>query len=436
MRRLLKVASIAMLGAVIAAGCGSSGGSSGTTSASGGSNSASAPGVTANSILLGSHQPLTGPAAPGYSEIAPATNAYFQYVNANGGVNGRKITYNYQDDAYNPSQTATVVRKLVLQDNVFAIIGGLGTPTHEAVQGFLNTQKVPDLFVESGCGCWNDPQKYPYTTGFQPNYTIEGKILGKYVASSLAGQKVAYVYQNDDVGSYGTKGLDQTIPKADVVARQPYDVANLTAGLGNQINAAKAAGAQVVVLFAIPAAVALALLAAAEIGYHPTFVSSSIGTDPPTLNGLLSSFSKGKAGGSLENGMVSMTYLPNESDSSNAWIKLFHQIHDQYDASQPWDGNTVFGMSLGYSVVQAIKAAGKNLTRQGLMDALNSQGSSWKGPGLVPFGFSKTDHNGYVGGQIVTINNSVITGIGPVFETSDTGPINTYSGGSGTPPSS
>src|SRR5579864_4440538 len=138
------------------AACSSSGSSSSTSSAGGGSSSsaaltASAPGITPTTITIGSHQPLTGPAAPGYSEIAPAANAYFQYVNANGGVYGRKIVYKYLDDGYDPTKTASIVRQLVLQDNVYAIFNGLGTPTHLAAVSFLTSEKVPDVFVASGC---------------------------------------------------------------------------------------------------------------------------------------------------------------------------------------------------------------------------------------------------------------------------------------------
>jgi len=126
---------------------------------------ASAPGITPTSILIGSHQPLTGPAAPGYSEIAPASQAYFDYVNAHGGIYGRKIIYKYEDDGYNPVNTATVVRQLVLQDNIYALFDGLGTPTHLAVVNFLNAEKVPDVFVASGCDCWNEPATEPWTYG-------------------------------------------------------------------------------------------------------------------------------------------------------------------------------------------------------------------------------------------------------------------------------
>src|SRR6516165_6264552 len=138
-------------------------GSTGSSSSSSAALTASAPGITATTITVGSHQPLTGPAAPGYSEIAPAANAYFSYVNANGGVYGRKIVYKYLDDGYDPTKTASVVHQLVLQDNVYAIFNGLGTPTHLATVSFLNAQKVPDVFVASGCECWNDTSKYPQT---------------------------------------------------------------------------------------------------------------------------------------------------------------------------------------------------------------------------------------------------------------------------------
>ena len=134
-----------------AAGC--------SNSDSGGGSSADTPGVTDTEIVVGTHMPLTGPAAAGYSKIAPATKAYFDYVNANGGVHGRKITYKIMDDGYNPANTQQVVRQLVLQDKVFAILNGLGTPTHSGVLDFLKTNRVPDLFVASGSRSWNQPDK-------------------------------------------------------------------------------------------------------------------------------------------------------------------------------------------------------------------------------------------------------------------------------------
>ena len=164
------------------------------TSTSSAALTASAPGITATTITIGSHQPLTGPAAPGYSEIAPASNAYFQYVNANGGVYGRKIVYKYLDDGYNPTNTSSVVRQLALQSGVYAIFNGLGTPTHLAAISFLNSQKIPDVFVASGCTCWDQPSTYPQTFGWQTDYVREGKILGQYVKQHFQGKKVGYFY--------------------------------------------------------------------------------------------------------------------------------------------------------------------------------------------------------------------------------------------------
>lgn len=412
----------AILGvALVASACGSSS----TSKGSGGSASsgASAPGVTATSILLGSTQPLTGPAAPGYSEIAPASNALFQAVNAAGGIYGRKIVYKYVNDQYNPSITATKTRQLVLQNNIFADFNPLGTPTQLTVEPFLNSQKVPQLFVASGCNCWS-LAKYPMSSGWQPPYTDEGKILGTYVKNHLGGQKVGYLSQDDEFGKDGVLGLDQVIPAASVVSRQTYSVTTLTAGLANQVAALKAAHAQVVVLYTIPAATALTLLAAAQIGYSPTWVVSSVGSDPPTLAALLSSFSKGKAPTTLLNGMVTNVYLPAESASSNPWVQKFKAIQAKYDTTKQWDGNVELGMAVAYTMIDLLKAAGKNLTRQSLLNALQTKAGSFPGPWSVPLSYTTTDHYGIQGSQIAVNqggNNEVPTG--PVYQTTINGPV-------------
>jgi len=397
-----------------------------------GTNTASAPGITATTITIGSTQPLTGPAAPGYSEIAPASNAYFQYLNAHGGIFGRKITYNYVDDGYNPTITASQTRKLVLQDKVFAIFSALGTPTHLAVADYLNTEKVPDLFVSSGCNCWNDVSKYPNTFGWQPDYTIEGKVLGQYIKQSLSGKKVGYFFQNDEFGLDGVKGLDDQLGASSIASRQNYVPTNTN--VGPQIAALQASGAQVVVSFTIPAFTALALLTAAKLGYHPTWVVSNVGSDVPTLTGLLTTFSKGAVGGQLLGGLVTDTYLPLISDSSNPWIKLFKGIHDQYISSLPWDGNVLYGMADAYTLAQAFKAAGRNPTRSSFVKSLESAKLS-NGPGLAPFGYSSTNHLGYLGVQVATIGaDGTETTAGPVFTSSDSGPISQYGGSASSPP--
>ena len=366
------------------------------------------PGVTSNSITIGATVPLTGPAAPGYDEIAPAMNAVFGWVNAHGGVDGRKIHYTYLDDGYNPANTATLTRKLVLQDNVFADVGSLGTPTQTAVQAFLNGQKVPQLFIESGCNCWSDPT-YPYSSGWQPPYTVEGKILGSYIKANFAGKKIGYLYQGDEFGNDFVKGLDMEIPSASVVSRQTYDAATLAGPLSNQIAALKAAGAQVVVMATIPAATALAMLPAAAIGYLPQYVLSNVGADSPTVGPLLSSFTQ-KGGGSaaqakaatgLLNGVITDAYFAPEADVSNPWVQVEKKLLQDYApslyAKSGLDGNTQYGIALAYTFVQALQAAGKNLTRAGLLAAIAKSGQGLRHPGFVPLSYSSTVHFGFQG---------------------------------------
>ncbi|MDT7537937.1 MAG: branched-chain amino acid transport system substrate-binding protein [Thermoleophilaceae bacterium] len=389
--------------AALALGAAACGGSSGGGGGGSGSK-ASATGVTATTVTIGSHQPLTGPAAPGYSEIAPAAEAMFKYINDGGGIHGRTIQYKYKDDGYNPANTVDVVKQLVLQDKVFAIFNGLGTPTHSKVTDYLNQARVPDLFVASGARLWDDPKKHPYTFGWQPDYLIEGKILGKYIKDNFAGKKVGYLYQNDDFGKDGVAGLDSQLDASTVVDKQPYETSQLAqpTGIAPQLTTLQKKGAQVIVSFSIPAATAVALLTNAKFKYQPQMVVSNVGSDPTTLTGLLGKFSKGAVGAQLLNGMVSDTYLPLTSDTSDPWIALFKKIHDKYIPTLPFDGNVEYGMSAAYTFAQALDAAGDNPTRQSLIDAVEKGG--FKGPGVVPFRFSKDSHAGYTGVRIVQLD--------------------------------
>jgi len=419
--------------AMIAAGCSSS-----SSPSSSGAATASAPGITAHQILIGSHQPLTGPAAPGYSEIAPASNAYFQYVNAHGGIYGRKIKYTYLDDAYDPSKTVSDVHQLILQDNVYAIFNGLGTPTHLAAISFINSSKVPDVFVASGCDCWNDPSKYPDTFGWQLDYIREGKILGAYIKQHFAGKKIGYFYQNDEFGQDGVKGLDDEIPSSQVVSRQTYVPTNVN--VGPAVAALKASGAQVVVSFSIPAFTALLKLTSLKLGFNPALVVSDVGSDPITLGGLLEAFAKqGGAtvnGNQLTQGIISDGYLPTLGDTGNSWIALFKKVHDTYDAKAPFDGNVLYGEAVGYAFVQAMMKAGKNPTRQDLVKALNS--GLPQGPAVAPYAYSSTDHAGITGAYIGVIKNGALVQQGPVYttDTSPTGAVTTYTGAEQAAPAS
>jgi ABC-type branched-subunit amino acid transport system substrate-binding protein len=448
-RRTLALAGITAL-ALTAAACSSSGSgkpasgaTAGSTGSTGGSASsapltASAPGITASSITIGSHQPLTGPAAPGYSEIAPASNAYFKYVNANGGVYGRTIDFKYLDDAYNPTQTATVVRQLVLQDNIYAMFEGLGTPTHLAVAGFLNTQKIPDIFVASGCDCWNAPSTYPYTFGWQLDYIREGKILGQYVAQHFKGKKIGYFYQDDEFGMDGVKGLDDEIAKSSVVARESYNPTNTN--LAPQVAALRASGAQVVVSFSIPAFTALLKLVSLKLSYAPQLVVSNVGSDPITLSGLVTAFAKqGGAtlnGSQLISGIITDGYLPSTSNAGNSWIALFKKVHDQYDASAPFDGNVLYGEAAAYTFVQALFKAGRNPTRASLVSAIEA--GLPQGPAVAPYDYSSSSHFGITGTYMGVIGNGTLTEEGSALttDTTATGAITPYSGTQQTAPAS
>jgi branched-chain amino acid transport system substrate-binding protein len=413
----MRIAVCAAALALALAACGSSSDDGG--GGGGGSNSgkptASAPGITATSVTVGGHFPLTGPAAPGYSEIPQAIDAYFKYVNSKGGIHGRQLKMIARDDGYNPVNTVKVTKQLVLQDKVFAILGGLGTPTHTKVVDYLNSSRVPDIFVSSGCLCWDDPEKHPYTFGWQPDYTVEGKLLGQYIADNFKGKKVAYFLQNDDFGADGAKGLDMYVPKGDVVTRQTYEPGNTD--IGPQMAKIKASGAEVIASFSIPAYTALVTLADLKLDYHPQLVVSNVGSDPTTLTGLLKAFSKGKAGGSLIDGIVTTSYLPPIGDTSNSWVSLFKQIHDQYIPKLPFDGNVGYGFGVAYTFVQALAKAGVNPTRQGLVDTI--EGGGFTGPGLVPFRFSKDSHAGYTGAQIGTVKSGVIELKGKPLTTDD-----------------
>jgi len=433
MKRSHRVNAVALAGftaaAMVLAACSSGGSSKSSSSSSTGALSASAPGITASQILIGSHQPLTGVAAPGYDEIAPASNAYFQYVNAHGGIYGRKIVYKYLNDQYDPTITATAVHQLVLQNNVYAIFNGLGTPTHLAVVKYLNSSKIPDVFVASGCECWNAPSTLPYTTGWQIDYVREGKILGNYIKQHFAGKKIAYFYQDDDFGMNGVKGLDYEIPKSQVVARESYNPANIN--VAPQVTALKASGAQVVVSFSVPAFTALLKLNSLKLGFSPSLVVSTVGSDPITLAGLLEAFAKqGGAtvsGNQLTQGIISDNYLPSLASTSNSWIQLFTKIHSQYLPNLPLGGNVGFGIAVAYTFVQAMLKAGRNPTRQDLVNAINN--GLPQGVSVAPYAYSATNHAGITGAYMAVIKNGVLVPTGPtqVTDTTPTGAVTTYS---------
>jgi branched-chain amino acid transport system substrate-binding protein len=233
-----------------------------------------APGITRTSVLIGSDQPLTGPAAVGYSEIAPASAALFDYVNAHGGVHGRRIRYRYLDGADLESKALADEKQLVLTDHVFAVFNAFGFATHRAVVGFLHARHVPDLFVGSSCACWNEPKRHPDTFGFGTNYNLEGRLIGHYVTRAFPASKIGLIWEDDGCCAGSVRQLEAEIPRSRVATSQPFTIAELTSTLLRpQIKAAQSAGVRVLVLDTLaPAAVAEVLLDTESLGYHPTIV--------------------------------------------------------------------------------------------------------------------------------------------------------------------
>ncbi|WP_406191348.1 ABC transporter substrate-binding protein [Streptomyces sp. NBC_01017] len=414
---------VAMLTAcvVMAAGCSSD-------SSEGGDST----GVTDTSVTIGSHQPLTGPASPGFGDVAPAAKAYFDYVNARGGVHGRKIIYKYRDDAYDPVRTVSVVRQLVEQDKVFAIFNGLGTPTHTKVVDYLNARKVPDLLVTSGCTCWDAPEKYPYTFGYLTDYVREGKILGAYIKKNFPGKRVAYFTQDDQLGQDGIKGLDKEIPAASVVSRQVYQPGNLD--ITPQVAAIDQAKADVIVAFGIPQYTAQLRKAQLKLGNSAQLVlSTSSGGEPTTLVRLLQDATPDQSATSLIQGIITDAAAPLPNETRNPWIQLFTKVRNEYATSLPLTTAMVAGMTAAYTFVQALQVAGPDLTRQSMVSAMEKGG--FTGPSFVPFAFSKTSHAGGTGTRVGSIKGTAIEYQGPPMTTDNgNGPVVPYDASPATPP--
>jgi branched-chain amino acid transport system substrate-binding protein len=400
--------------ALLLSGCGSN------SEAGSGDSASAAPGVTADEILLGTTQPLTGPAAPGYSNISKGMQAYFDYLNDNGGVNGRDVKLLVEDDAYNPSQTATATRKLVLEDDIFAMVGALGTPTHSTVLDFLNQSEVPDLFVSSGSNAWNQPDKYPFTFGWQLDYTTEGKILANYVKENLPDKKHCSFGQADDYGEDGVKGVETVLGADALAVKQTYNPANTN--VGPQIGELQSADCDVVFTFTVPGFTALAMGTAAKMKYAPQWLVASSGADVPTLEGFL----KENTTPLLEN-MISASYMALSGDDEDSWTQLFKKINTEKNGDLAFDGNVAYGMGLAYLTAQVLKAAGDNPTRQSLIDAVQAGGQT--GSPRAPYRYWATDHSGMSGAAIARTTDGVSQVIGPVQVTDvGSGPIEEYTG--------
>jgi branched-chain amino acid transport system substrate-binding protein len=340
------------------------------------------PGVSSTTIVIGGTSPLTGPAAS-YATVARGAKAYFDSINAKGGVAKRTIDYRIADDAYNPAQTVQAVRRLVEQDKVFAVFNTLGTESNLAVRDYLNQVKVPQLFVASGATTWGrDAATYPWTIGFQPSYAAEGLVYGQYLAKTQRRAKIAVLFQNDDYGKDLLANLKRGLGRSGskIVAAEPYEVTS--PDVGSQIAKLKASGANVFCIFATPPFAIQSYVFANRLGWRPLVINNAVSGTSNTMT-LASEGGKNK---SVE-GTISTTVLKDPLDSrwkNDPGMKQYRGILAKYaKGANANDANYVYGMASAYETVSLLKRLGANPTRVGLMKAARSI-STAKNPFLLP----------------------------------------------------
>ena len=340
------------------------------------------PGVSSKTILIGGTSPLTGPAAA-YASVARGAKAYFDSVNAKGGIAKRTIDYRIVDDAYNPAQTVQVVRRLVEQDKVFAVFNTLGTEANLAIREYLNQGKVPQLFAASGATTWGrDAATYPWTIGFQPSYAAEGFVYGQYIAKTQKKAKVGVLFQNDDYGKDLLANLKRGLGRSGskVIAAQPYEVTS--ADVGSQIAKLKASGANVLCIFATPTFAIQAYVFANRLKWRPLVFNNAVSGTSNTMT-LASEGGKNKT----VEGTISTTSLKDPLDArwkNDPGMKLYRATLAKYaKGANANDANHVYGMAVAYETVNLLKRLGANPTRDGLMKAARSITSAGN-PFLLP----------------------------------------------------
>ncbi len=369
------------------------------------------PGVTSTQIVIGTTTPLTGPASPGYKDITPAANAYFNYVNANGGINGRKIKYVVKDDQYNPALTKKVTSELILRDKIFLMYGALGTPTHSAVVADLNRRGIPDIFVNTGGTAFDNPAKYPTTFPYFPSYTVEAKVMAYYIKNTpaLASKKACFFYQDGEFGEDAAKGFNAA--GLNFATTASYFSGQQVSPFTAQVTKLKSAGCELVAFFGVTSATAQLLGTSARANFAPTWMITSVGSDPSVLGASL-----GSSANALLKGIYTPSFIVPIQDSGNAYVKLMRQLADGNNLS--WNFYTYYGINTAYVLAQAIKAAGPNLTRQGLINALQTKASTFRSAAVVPMVFSARSHQGLTGyymgqynasGQVERLTSYIMT---------------------------
>jgi branched-chain amino acid transport system substrate-binding protein len=321
------------------------------------------PGVTDSEIKLGQTMPYSGPASA-YGAIGKTEIAFFQMLNEQGGVNGRKVNLISLDDSYSPPRAVEQVRKLVEEEQVLALFQTLGTPPNSAIHKYVNARKVPHVFVASGATKWADPKNFPWTIGFQPSYQVEAKIYARYIMKNRPNAKIGVLYQNDDYGKDVLIGIHEGFGDASartIVAEVSYEITDPT--VDSQIISLQASGADTLMLVTTPKAAAQAIRKVAGIGWKPTMYMTYASTSVELVL---------KPAG-LENakGVISSSYLKDPSDPSLkddpevqaylAWVKKY------LPEANPVDLYAVYGYANAHTLLHVLRQCGNDLTRESVM---------------------------------------------------------------------
>lgn len=345
------------------------------------------PGVSDTEVLFGTHFPLSQSPAAAYSPITNGMTAYFNYINeTEGGVNGRRIRLIVCDDHYNPPDTADCIHKLVEQDKVFGIVGGLGTAAHSAAWKYLEDAGVPDMWILTGAVKWTDPV-VKTRFGGNPDYIEEGMILGRYIAENHVGKKLAIVALNDDFGIDGMQGLQQGIEGrgVEIVTIEKFEATatDLTA----QLQRAQNAGAEVVAVYGVPAQAANAIKVAREVlSWDVPIVVSGVSASDITIS---------LAGADNAEGVVSVVFAHQIHETDYPGVAKHIDIMREYEPDVEPSNFTLIGQSVAELTVEALKKAGPDLTRGSFVEGAESICDFTCLACLAPISFSATDHRPY-----------------------------------------
>ncbi|MBR0756129.1 ABC transporter substrate-binding protein [Bradyrhizobium jicamae] len=336
-------------------------------------------GATDSEIKIGNIMPYSGPASA-YGVIGKTEEAYFRKINAEGGINGRKINFVSYDDAYSPPKTVEQARKLVESDEVLLIFNSLGTPPNTAIQKYMNQKKVPQLFVATGATKWNDPKDFPWTMGWQPNYQSETIIYAKYILKNKPDAKIAVLYQNDDYGKDYLKGFKDGLgakAASMIVIEDSYEVSEPT--IDSHIVRLKATGADVFMNITTPKFAAQAIKKNAELGWKPLHFLNNV-------SGSIGSVIK-PAGFDNAQDIISSQYFKDPTDaqwkSDKAMIAWNEFLDKYYPEANRADASVMYAYIVSQGLVQVLKACGDNLTRENIMKQAASL-KDFEPGGLLP----------------------------------------------------